>query len=55
MPEPSTMWWKCNNGSEPVGESDSVMHRGGQKAMEGPPTSGMGAPAGPVKVGAQES
>ena len=32
-----------------------MMHRGGQKAMEGPPTSGMGAPASPVKVGAQES
>ena len=55
MPEPSTMWWACHNDPEPVGEGNSVMHRGGRKAMEGPPTGGMGAPAGPVKAGAQES
>ena len=32
-----------------------MMHRGGRKTMEGPPTGGMEAPAGPVKAGAQES
>ena len=32
-----------------------MMHRAGREAMERPPTGGMGAPAGPVKAGAQES
>ena len=46
---------KCRNDSDPVGEGDSVMHTGGRKAMEEPPTGGKGAPVGLVKAGAQES
>ena len=45
---------ECHNDPEPVGEGDSAMHRGGQKAMEGPPTGGKGAPARLGKTGVRE-